>query len=164
MNHAIQVISAPAAKGLGCGAEMDRRAELVAIEQYLRVSLASACPVAYSAPSTAGVAAEDEARRIRQIVVAQSPGISAGKRGNAKKSAEYDRRVAEFFRTAPKNQSFTTAAVCKSILGHNNFTDSTVAVVQRSFRRVAPDGWLMSVRNRRYVFHHSSNPQRGSNG
>jgi hypothetical protein len=144
---------------------MDRRAELAAIEQFLQVSLASACPVAYVAPSTAGVSAEEEARRrLRQIVVAASPGISAGKRGNAKKSAEYDRRVAEFFRTAPKNQSFTTAAVCKSILGHNNFTDSTVAVVQRSFRRVAPDGWLMSVRNRRYVFHHSSNPQRGSNG
>ena len=157
MNHAIQVISAPAAKGLGCGAEMDRRAELVAIEQYLRVSLASACPVAYSAPSTAGVAAEDEARRIRQIVVAQSPGISAGKRGNAKKSAEYDRRVAEFFRNARPDQTFTTAALSKMILGHSNVTDSVMGVVRRSFCRVAPDGWLMAVRNRRFIFHHITN-------
>jgi len=137
---------------------MDRRAELAAIEQFLQVSLASACPVAYVAPSTAGVSAEEEARRrLRQIVVAASPGISAGKRGNAKKSAEYDRRVAEFFRNARPDQTFTTAALSKMILGHSNVTDSVMGVVRRSFCRVAPDGWLMAVRNRRFIFHHITN-------
>ena len=101
------------------------------------------------------MAAEDEARRIRQIVVAQSPGISAGKRGNAKKSAEYDRRVTEFFARARADETFTTRDVCRGI----NYPDSAMDVVLRSIRRVAPADWhMISTHGRgRFLFVHSSN-------
>jgi hypothetical protein len=136
---------------LSCGAGHDNA------PQFLSVRRLGRCPIAYIAPSTAGPSTEEETRRIRQMVLAEDTGVSAGKRGNAKKSEEYDRRVADFFlRRARPDQIYSTRAICRAIFGHNDFTDATLRVVERSFRRVAPRDWYITVRSGRFRFVHNA--------
>jgi hypothetical protein len=67
--------------------------------------------------------------------------------------------VAAFFaRQARPDQVYSTRDICRAIFGHNDFTDSTLRVVERAFRRVAPQGWHITIKSGRFRFVRSSNP------
>ena len=148
---------------------MGRRAELVAIEQYLAATQVSRCQPAYAvAMSAPAMSLAEEARRLGKVA-APSPAASAlvayrntKRRGGA---SPITKQVHEFFASARLTDTFSIADIARAVFRTENLTQDQRDETGRVLAKGLPEGWrvLRLARNRR-VFHHSSNPQRGSNG
>jgi hypothetical protein len=139
-------------------AEMDRRAELAAIEQFLSARQMSPCPAVYLAPSTAAVSAAGQARRLQRMELAKPQGLSAARNHrNQRKVAELCEKVAGFFAKARVDAVFTLKDVSCAVLGTDDLRDSDRRAVERAFRNSAPEGWHITIKGGRFLFAHLSN-------
>jgi hypothetical protein len=146
---------------------MKRQDELAAIAQFLSVSQVSRCPTVYVAPTPNAVSltAEEEARRLKRIVLPQtavSPWATAkAPRGGARggrTSEDFTKAISAFFARAQLTETFSVADIARHVFRTENPTQTERDTLRRALSKSLPADWRVTILPpNRYVCHHASN-------